>query len=197
MYSRYEFNVTQKPWGYEIVQVARSYIIEGQNVIESVPVIGIWHIVNNTLYEIYTIAGEDMYIHNYTVRPGSSGVFHSILPVAPSIWPYVKEGEVIRTKYVINFTDLRRGVNLKSTIITTFKVDKDLVDCQGPSGKCYVVEMIRNSKSKTRRGGEISERRYRHVYYIDLSGIVVKAETYDLTQPVNPLMSEIKLVEWR
>ncbi|MEM0483842.1 MAG: hypothetical protein QW434_03970, partial [Pyrobaculum sp.] len=52
---------------------------------------------------------------------------------------------------------------------------------------------IRNSKSKTRRGGEISERRYRHVYYIDLSGIVVKAETYDLTQPGNPLMSEIKV----
>lgn len=64
-------------------------------------------------------------------------------------------------------------------------------NCRVRSGECYVVKMIRNSNSKTRGGGEISEGRYRRVYYIDLSGIVVKAETYDLTQPVNPLMSEM------
>lgn len=91
MYSRYEFNVTQKPWGYEIIQISRTYIIEGKDVIESIPAINVWRIVNNTLYEVYAIDGEDMYIFNYTVRPGSCGVFSSILPVAPSIWPYVKE----------------------------------------------------------------------------------------------------------
>lgn len=100
MYSRYEFNVTQTPHGYEILDVAYINILQGQRVIKGLPIVTHWRVVNNTLYLLYSYSGEDMYVEELPIRPGSCTEFDSILPVAPSIWPYVREGAVVRTRHV-------------------------------------------------------------------------------------------------
>ncbi|MEM4493466.1 MAG: hypothetical protein QXJ71_06875 [Pyrobaculum sp.] len=201
MYSRYEFNVTETEWGYEIVDVTYTNIVQGSRVIKGLPLVTHWRVVNNTLYLLYIYTGDSMYVEEVPIRPGSCTQFDSMVPVAPSIWPYVKEGATIRVKNRWNVTDLRINFTSITDVTATFKVDKKLVDCNGPSGKCYVVEMEQRIKSRTksesRNEEHASTKIYRHVYLIDLSGVVVQARSYDLAASPHKLISEINLVEWK
>lgn len=108
----------------------------------------------------------------------------------------LREGRRSRAyKARYNVTDLRLNISAHTEVTATFKVDKKLVECAGPSGRCYVVEMERKIRSKDESGRE-SFSRYRNVYLIDLSGVVVQARIYNLRTPGSSAL-EINLVEWR
>ncbi|MGB9704900.1 MAG: hypothetical protein ACPL3C_05590 [Pyrobaculum sp.] len=197
MYERWVYNVTKTDNSYSIVRTLYSFLfidgrwINGSAIME-------WLVVNNTVIWLHTITGESLWIHNYTERPISMNCLP--LLVAPPFWPYVAEGRQFRVKWVNNVTYLPQMTN-GPTIVSRaefrdeYKVAKELVDCRGPVGKCYVVEAELKRKyysNYTKITNEFEPHRY--VFYVDLSGVVVEVREYVGKSKIPTLT--VKLVEW-
>jgi len=82
----------------------------------------------------------------------------------------------------------------------TFQVDKNTVECNGPTGLCYAVrarttetyrDVLRHNDGRRKEGGGRFE--YEYVWLVDMSGVVVKAEKRER----GTLTVTFTLVEWR
>ncbi len=194
MYERWVYNVTKTDGGYSVVRTLYSFmLIDGRWLNGSA--VDEWLVVNNTVIWLHSITGDSLWVHNYTERPISMNCLS--LLVAPPFWPYVAEGRQFNVKWVTNVTFLPPFGNgtVRGEFSDKYKVGKELVDCRGPVGKCYVVEAELKRKYYAPRINMVNEfEPYRYVFYVDLSGVVVEVREY-AGRSKTPTLT-IKLVEW-
>ncbi|MEM1598450.1 MAG: hypothetical protein QXP31_05020 [Pyrobaculum sp.] len=211
-WERWVYNVTQVGDGeYIITRELYSYVVQGNKTYDSLPLVTVFRLVNDTLIILYDIGTDvegnetvkEFYIHNYTWYPVSTNCF-VVLP-APPFWPYVEAGRTFKVRLAVNGSAPMRSMPDKTyywrrAAEENFKVEKRLVECKGPSGMCYVVEGRYREESEDWLTGEPRSkytRQYRYVYYVDLSGVAVEAYRYRVGTLGESLESKLTLVEWR
>lgn len=161
------------------------------------PKVDVFLVRNNTIYHLATIAGGTS--PNATITYKWDTVRAPVSPdcililVAPPFWPYVAEGARWRVTLLHNatyryadFKDVVRGVEEAWV--------ERIVDCRGPSGRCYVVRSQVQMESTV---GDLKGERtrtmrdvYSYLFHVDVeTGVVVYAVYHTGVR--------VKLVKWR
>jgi|GEM_PF-4154211 len=208
VFERWVFNVTCSGDVCNITRIHYFYLIEGDRRRESLPIVDIFLVKNNTLINLRAETGNWTYILNEVVPPNSK---HTMcIFMFPRFFTYVEPGKRFTVTLTYNGTFLQPKFlgaghtwSILGTIRETFQVEKNTVKCNGPTGLCYVVKTraVENYRSVLRYedGREDWDQNQtvdEYVWYIDTSGVVVKVERRGVApQPTHPVV--LYLVEWK
>jgi hypothetical protein len=204
-WERWVYNVTCAGDVCTIVRTVYTYIVQVGRTMESLPRVETYVVKNGTLWELQMESGNWTFMSNRVVPPVSKlSVF---MMVAPPFFAYVEAGRRFTVTYTYNSTFLTprsHGADhtwsIHNTVRETFQVDRNTIECDGPTGRCYVVrarttetyrDVLRYDDGRRKEGGGRYE--YEYVWLVDMSGVVVKAEKRER----GTLMVTFTLVEWR
>ncbi len=185
MYEVWIYNISKiNSTAWIITRLVKTYL--GNNVISYREV---YIVRNNTVYLLKTETNNATYYWNIVVSPAVPDSI-SIL-VAPPLWLYVRDKAKWKVTVITNATYkyLRNPWSYSSKIIEEATVT-GITDCNGPSGKCYIIKS-RVASLMHPKHRPISQE-YNYILYIDAkTGII----TY-VKRCGRKFTSEIKLVKW-